>query len=654
MLLGLGLEVGDVHVAAGVAGGHYHAHAGHGGGGGVGAVGGGGDQADVALVVAAAAVIGADRQQAGVLALGTGVGLQGHGVIAGGLTQHGFQLAGQLQVALGLLGRGEGVQGAELGPGDGDHFAGGVQLHGAGAQRDHAAVQRQILVGQLAQVAHQLGFRVVAVEHRVAEDRALAQQGGRQAAGDPGGQFGEDRQGLAVGEQRPELLDVSLGGGFVQRQAEADGIHLAQVEALGAGQAVQLGGAGTGGQGQGVEEVFLLHGHAQLAQALGEDRGQLVHAPGDAGQALRAVVHGVHAGDVGQQHLGGADVAGGLFAADVLLAGLHGQAQGRLAVAIDGDADQAARHVALERVAGGEVGRVRATEAQRHAEALGAAEGDVGTELAGRGQQGQGQQVGGHGDQGADGVEALHQLAVVVEVAVAGGVLQQGAEVGAGVAELTLVADHHLDAQRLGAGAQHVEGLRVAVLRGEEGVAGLVLAQALAEGHGLGGGSAFVEQGGVGDRQAGEVADQGLEVQQRFQAALGDFRLVGGIGGVPGRVFQQVAQDRAGGVAGVVALADVVLEQLVLRGDGLDRGEGFGLALAGRQVEHAGALDAVGHHAGDHRLQAVEAEQVQHGVGVDPTRTDVARDELVARVQGELGEAHGGSSGQAWSARNAS
>src|SRR5690606_28333188 len=59
VLLGLGLEVGDVHVAARVTGGHYHAHAGHGGGGGVGAVGGGGNQADVALVVAAAAVIGA-------------------------------------------------------------------------------------------------------------------------------------------------------------------------------------------------------------------------------------------------------------------------------------------------------------------------------------------------------------------------------------------------------------------------------------------------------------------------------------------------------------------------------------------------------------------------------------------------------------------
>ena len=85
---------------------------------------------------------------------------------------------------------------------------------------------------------------------------------------------------------------------------------------------------------------------------------------------------------------------------------------------------------------------------------------------------------------------------------------------------MALVADHHLDAQRLGTGAQHVEGLRVAMAGGEECLAGAVLRQALAEGHGLGGGGRLVEHRGVGDRQAGEVADQGLEVQQRLQAAL--------------------------------------------------------------------------------------------------------------------------------------
>ena len=48
-----------------------------------------------------------------------------------------------------------------------------------------------------------------------------------------------------------------------------------------------------------------------------------------------------------------------------------------------------------------EVAGVRAAEAQRHPEALGGADGDVRAQLAGRGEQGQRQQVGGHGDQRA-------------------------------------------------------------------------------------------------------------------------------------------------------------------------------------------------------------------------------------------------------------
>ena len=286
------------------------------------------------------------------------------------------------------------------------------------------------------------------------------------------------------------------------------------------------------------------------------------------------------------------------FTADMLLAGLHGQAQRRLAEAVDGNADQTAWHVALERILGGEVRRVRATKAQWYAKALCAANGDVGTEFARRRQQGQGHQVGGHGDQCVGGVEAFGQFAVVEHVAVAGRVLQQGAEERADIGQFALIAHHHIDTQWLGTGAQHVEGLWVAVHRREERVAAFVLAQALAEGHGFCGGGGFVEQGGVGDRQAGEVADQGLEVQQGFQAALGNLRLVRRVGGVPGRVFQQVAQDRRRRVAVVVALADVGLEQLVLAGNGLDLGQGLGFAQAVFQAEYAGALDAFRDHAG--------------------------------------------------------
>ena len=88
-----------------------------------------------------------------------------------------------------------------------------------------------------------------------------------------------------------------------------------------------------------------------------------------------------------QQHLGRADIAGGLLAADVLLARLQREAQGRPAVRIFGNADDAAGHLAFEFIARGEERGVRAAVTQRHAEALRVADGDVRAEFAGRREQ---------------------------------------------------------------------------------------------------------------------------------------------------------------------------------------------------------------------------------------------------------------------------
>ncbi|RUS19336.1 hypothetical protein BC937DRAFT_87660 [Endogone sp. FLAS-F59071] len=68
----------------------------------------------------------------------------------------------------------------------------------------------------------------------------------------------------------------------------------------------------------------------------------------------------------------------------MLLAGLEGQAEGGLASGVLGHADKAARHAALMLVLDGEEGGVRAAVAERDAKALAVAEGNVGTELAGR------------------------------------------------------------------------------------------------------------------------------------------------------------------------------------------------------------------------------------------------------------------------------
>ncbi|MNE46571.1 hypothetical protein D3C80_1409140 [compost metagenome] len=87
-------------------------------------------------------------------------------------------------------------------------------------------------------------------------------------------------------------------------------------------------------QRQGVEKMLVEPLDALGFQAGRQDKGQPMHALGNALQALWAMVDGIEAGDIGQQYLGRADVGVGLLTADVLLAGLQGHAQRGIATGI--------------------------------------------------------------------------------------------------------------------------------------------------------------------------------------------------------------------------------------------------------------------------------------------------------------------------------
>ena len=116
-------------------------------------------------------------------------------------------------------------------------------------------------------------------------------------------------------------------------------------------------------------------------------------------------------------------------------------------------------------------------------------------------------------------------------------------------------AHDHLDLQRRGAGLHHGDVLRVAVLIHEER-ARLRLRHALRHGHRLGRRRRLVQKRGIGDLQPGQIADHGLEVQQRLQPALADLGLVGRVGGVPGGVLEHIALDRRRRHRVVIALPD--------------------------------------------------------------------------------------------------
>jgi hypothetical protein len=110
--------------------------------------------------------------------------------------------------------------------------------------------------------------------------------------------------------------------------------------------------------------------HAAVAQASGKQRGVAVNAQRNGSQPLRPVVDGVHAGHDREQDLRRADVAGGLLAPDVLLAGLECQSVRRPAIGVDRYANEPSRQAALQPRPYGDESGVWPAEAQRHAESL--------------------------------------------------------------------------------------------------------------------------------------------------------------------------------------------------------------------------------------------------------------------------------------------
>ena len=133
---------------------------------------------------------------------------------------------------------------------------------------------------------------------------------------------------------------MGVGGGFVARHRDVVVVDPPQVDAPGLrGGHHGVGAARNSGQ-HGVEVAVV---HQRVPQRGADRLGVAVHAACDGGQPLGAVVAGVHGRHDRQEHLRGADVGGRLVAADVLFAGLQGEAVGVGAISVLGHPDQPAR-----------------------------------------------------------------------------------------------------------------------------------------------------------------------------------------------------------------------------------------------------------------------------------------------------------------------
>ena len=175
-------EIVEVDVAPRVALDRHHLHPRHHRARRIGPVGRLRDEAGDPVRLTPRPVVRADDQQPGVLALRAGVGLERHRGESGDLGELVLQLAEQQLVSRGLIPRREGMQPVELPPAHRHHLGRRVELHGAGAERDHRGGERQVARLQPLDVAQHLGLGVVPVEHRVLQVRGRPLQRRRDRA----------------------------------------------------------------------------------------------------------------------------------------------------------------------------------------------------------------------------------------------------------------------------------------------------------------------------------------------------------------------------------------------------------------------------------------------------------------------------------------
>ncbi|MCY1417733.1 hypothetical protein D9M71_332740 [compost metagenome] len=274
---------------------------------------------------------------------------------------------------------------------------------------------------------------------------------------------------------------------------------------------------------------------------------------------------------------------------------------------------------------------MRTAIAHRHAKALGRTQYHVGALLTRWGQHQQAEQVGGYASQGVLVMQLRDQRPQVADLAVGVGVLQQSPEYLV-IAEVIHSIDDQFEAESFGAGLQHREGLWMAMLIGKEHVA-FRLGHAFGQGHGFSGCSSFIEQGGVSQVQAGEVDNHLLEIQQGFQAALGNFRLIRRVGGVPTRVFQDVAQDDVRRDGSVIAHADQAGPHLVLLGIAPELVQGSLFIQGGGQVQRTVQTNARRHGLLDQLAAGAQAEGLEHYLLLCGIGAQVATQERIGVVQ---------------------
>ena len=497
------------------------------------------------------------------------------------------------------LGR-ERMHARELRPRHGRHLGRRVELHGARAQRDHAAIERVVAVGELLEVAHHRRLGPVRVEDRVREELLDAVQPGRHAGERLG--IRERERALALRarpEDRPREARTPRRRPRGRRRSSSrrPRCRPSRRRPRTAGSRVRRARSITRREGPGVATRMVSKNESERVQTVrpqpgGERLGLLGDIRGDRAEPLGPVVHRVHRGHHGQQHLRRADVRRGLLAADVLLARLQRQAVGGVARGILRDAHEASRQLPLEALRAPPCSRrgVRRSRAGTPKRWV------VPTATSAPNEPGERSRVRARRSAAAttsapatwaasttpDGSHTLPRGARI---------LHQHAEERRREAVAPWARSSSTSSMPTAARAMGQQRLRLRQRVGvdDEDVRRRLRGAPRHE-HALDHGGRLVEHRGVRRREPGEVGHHGLEVDERLEAALRDLGLVRRVGGVPGRVLEHVARDHGRRERVVVAEADHRAGGAVLRGQRPQLGERLGLGRRRRDVTRRARL----------------------------------------------------------------
>ena len=237
-----------------------------------------------------------------------------------------------------------------------------------------------------------------------------------------------------------------------------------------------------------------------------------------------------------------------------------------------------------------------------------------------------------------------HELTVIANRAVRRRVLQYHPEqLLAREVDRVSGADVEVDPKRLGTRLQDGDRLWVTVLEDEEPLFPLArfpMRDGSTHGHSFGCGGRLIQQRGIGQGQPGQVRDHSLEIQERLQPPLCNFRLVGCVLGIPARVLQDIALNHRWGDAIVIAHADEGTKDLVPPRQGPQLGEHFLFAEGTAKRQTPPQANLRWHGSINQRIERLQAERRQHLLNIGVRRAQMAMDKGIGRSK-ELPWIHG-------------